>query len=131
VNNIFAYAVDILEIINNQATREDWLRISNNIIYDSENDTTLSDEELLFTGVSVESPDINTNPMFLNLYPNFYRLASGSPAIDSGVQPEPYAYTSDSLSDLTPGADELIIAIDGNGDGIAEFDIGAVEFSLP
>jgi hypothetical protein len=65
------------------------------------------------------SGNISANPFFADPLANDFRLLGGSPAIDAGTSTG--APHIDFENDVRP--------VDGNTDGVAEFDIGADEFA--
>lgn len=72
--------------------------------------------------------NINLDPQFVNLASNNYRLLAGSPCIDAGTNVS-LAVTNFSVV-LSNDFDGVPRPLDGNGDGLARFDIGASEFLL-
>lgn len=72
--------------------------------------------------------NINVDPRFVNLSTNNYRLLATSPAIDAGTNVS-FAVTNFSVS-VTDDFDSTPRPLDGNGDGLARFDMGAHEFLL-
>jgi hypothetical protein len=65
--------------------------------------------------------NINTDPLFVNLAANNYRLRAGAPCIDAGTN----------MSTIVSNDFERVPRpLDGNGDRAAAFDIGAFEYLL-
>lgn len=90
---------------------------------------------------------INTDPLFLNAGNRNARLAANSPCIDAGLtnlgvyittntyfagtNRTLYAVTNDLASLIRRDFDSLPRPLDGDGDGVARFDLGAHEVFLP
>lgn len=90
---------------------------------------------------------INADPLFVNAGSRNYRLNANSPCIDAGTtnlgvfvttntsfvgtNRLPYAVTNDLGAVVTNDFDGLPRPLDGNGDGLARFDLGAYEVLLP
>ena len=72
--------------------------------------------------------NINADPRFVNLATNNYRLLSNSPSIDAGTNIL-LAVTNFSVG-ISNDIDGTARPLDGNGDGLARFDMGAHEFLL-
>jgi len=101
-------------------------------------------------GVNDLNNTVSGDPLLVNVAAGNYKLQPGSIAIDNAALPTEYewfkpenqscfrgicswylrASNSNSPSELLsqPDASEQIQPIDGNGDGIVEYDIGANEF---
>jgi hypothetical protein len=105
-NNGIGLEIDFLNP-GNEPTFTNNLLFANTTNYDGISDQTGTNGNLL------------GNPLFAG--PNDYRLTQGSPAIDAGTALQ--APLSDFLGVPRP--------IDGNGDGIPGFDIGAFELPEP
>jgi hypothetical protein len=72
--------------------------------------------------------NLNANPQFVNLAANDYRLRTNSPCIDAGTNVT-MALTNFNVA-ITNDLDGVPRALDGNGVGLAQFDIGAYEYLL-
>jgi len=133
LNNIFYYTEEPVEILNPNPVKSDWLQSSKNILFGTEDTNVLDRQDLNHNGVSVIVPDLNVDPIFFDEQNDNFSLLETSPAIDAGEQPLPFVYTYDNFinADLAPADDEQIQAIDGNNDGVSDFDIGAIEYQSP
>ena len=67
--------------------------------------------------------NIDANPLFINPTVGDFRLRLGSPCIDAGTNLSDIIITNDLTGNPRP--------LDGNGDGLAAFDMGAYEFVPP
>lgn len=72
--------------------------------------------------------NFSLDPQFVGLATNNYRLLAGSPCIDAGTNINAIAPSFGLV--LTNDFDGVARPLDGNGDGVAQFDIGAYEFLL-
>jgi hypothetical protein len=75
--------------------------------------------------ITAGSHNLNVDPMFVNAAGGDDRLAAGSPLIDHGNPPPPFA------DEPTTDLDGNPRIVDGNGDGLANGDIGAYEYQPP
>jgi sugar lactone lactonase YvrE len=90
---------------------------------------------------------LNTNPLFVDAANKNARLAANSPCLDAGVtnlgvyittntyfvgtNRTLYTVTNDLAPLITQDYDSLPRPLDGSGDGVARFDLGAYEVLLP
>jgi hypothetical protein len=72
--------------------------------------------------------NINTNPQFVSIAATNYHVLATSPCIDAGTNVSTLA--PDFGLVLTNDFDGVPRPLDGNGDGLARFDIGAYEYFL-
>jgi hypothetical protein len=72
--------------------------------------------------------NINANPQFISMATTNYRVSAGSPCIDAGTNVS--AIATNFTFVLTNDFDGFARPLDGNGDGLAAFDIGAYEYFL-
>ncbi|MCI0743803.1 MAG: right-handed parallel beta-helix repeat-containing protein [Verrucomicrobia subdivision 3 bacterium] len=72
--------------------------------------------------------NINANPQFIGPATNNFRLLSNSPCIDAGTNVT--AIATNFVVAITNDLDGIPRPLGGNGDGMAQFDIGAHEFLL-
>ncbi|MEK7686003.1 MAG: right-handed parallel beta-helix repeat-containing protein [Verrucomicrobiota bacterium] len=79
--------------------------------------TSVSSESTLLWGAD----NINADPQFVGFSTNNYRLRSGSPCIDAGTNVSVIATNFSVI--VTNDFDGLARPLDGNGDGLARFDI--------
>lgn len=107
-NIIVGNATGVLDDVGTNANNPTW---QNNLVFgNGTNYSGLQDQ----TGVQ---GNISVDPQFRNAQMLDYRLASGSPAIDAGT----------ALGAPVNDFDGAARPADGNGDGVAAFDIGAFE----
>ncbi len=71
--------------------------------------------------VPIGTGNITNPPIFMNAAAGDYHLHFGSPGIDAGT---------DLSANFTNDLDGNLRPLDGNGDGLAAFDLGAYEFNL-
>ena len=84
----------------------------------------------LDNGCEELSDNISANPYFVNETADDYHLLPFSPNIETGVDPTPWL--PDDLKHLAyRDFDGHSRPIDGNGDGVPEWDIGAFEYRDP
>ena len=89
-----------------------------------QNNNVFASSGLAYSGTCMNqtgaSGNISQDPLFRNAAAGDYHLLIGSPAIDSGT------------ANLAPSTDidGLGRPADGNGDGVAQFDMGAYEFPV-
>jgi hypothetical protein len=72
--------------------------------------------------------NINIDPQFVGLATNNYRLRANSPCIDAGTNVS--AVATNFVFALTNDFEDVPRPLDGNGDGVPRFDMGAHEFLL-
>lgn len=72
--------------------------------------------------------NFSSDPQFVNLAANVYRLRTNSPCIDAGTNVS-LAFTNFIVA-ITNDLDGVPRALDGNGDGLGRFDIGTYEHLL-
>lgn len=110
-----------------------YLSSARNIIQDSESSSLLSIEMLDRPGITLDQPDLDADPGFVDAENNDFRLRVASEAIDQGADVEPYRWdpplNEGLVETLQPPANSNVSAIDGDGDGEARLDIGAFEYS--
>jgi parallel beta-helix repeat protein len=72
--------------------------------------------------------NMNANPLFASLASTNFHLSPGSPCIDAGTNASDVITNGGAV--VTNDFDGLRRPLDGNGDGLARFDIGAFEYLL-
>ena len=133
-NNIIYGAGMILEYdsgLFHTGIEADGLTSSRNLVFNSSRMSLLTAEMNNSNAVAIEKTDLNVDPQFKNPENGDYSLMASSPAIDKGTEPFPYywPYTNFVNADKMPSADMLIFALDGDQNGVEQFDIGAFEFN--
>jgi Right handed beta helix region len=88
----------------------------------------VSSSGLAYSGSCANQTGLNGNisqdPLFKNVTGGDYHLLNGSPAIDAASTPP------DIFGPLTADLDGLPRPVDGNGDGVAKYDMGVYEVPL-
>ena len=109
---------------------------SRNIVRHSTRSTLLDESLLSRDMVRFEERDLNVEPIFVDAESGDYRPVAESPVVDQGVAQEEYLWgwtdefpRDDGYSSIQPEEDDIRQPVDGNGDGTAEFDIGAHEYT--
>ena len=118
-----------------------WLESASNLVRNSGGATFLPAESAGSPHVAVLAPDVQADPLLVD----GTELSAMSPAVDAGHEPPPYAWHTPTVvcsryqcfepppsgfaPEALPAAPTDAAPIDGDGDGIAEHDIGAHEYA--
>ena len=106
------------------------LVVGRNLVWDSGQGSLLRSDWLSLPNVELEATDVAADPLFVDADGGDFAVRAGSPAIDVGVAPEPYRWSWDDYRHerIQPGPEATRAPVDGDGDGVAEHDVGAFEF---
>lgn len=95
---------------------------SNNLMFNSSREQLINDELLAIPGFSVATPDVSFDPIFVDTESGDFTLSPASTAVDQ----------SDDSAGSAPTnwfePTNLVLAIDGLGDGNVVLDLGAKEY---
>ncbi|ASJ72947.1 hypothetical protein [Granulosicoccus antarcticus] len=142
--------LDISDELLDDEEQRPWLLTSNNLLWKNGAETMLNARQATLPRVFVELPDLHADPHFIDPANSDYRLAAFSPALDAGTFPGEYRWLKEAIFCISsrpincagfydepefsetdypqPGPEAVIQPVDGNGDGTAEYDIGAFEY---
>ena len=135
INNIIVGSDAILEVGEDlyedalPYVKSGTLVTSKNLVWNSGRGSVLTGDLVARQRISFDYTDLNADPLFLDADTQDYRLAAQSPAIDAGTDPIAYQWLhfDEDYVFSAPPSTHVIQPLDGNGDGIKKFDIGAFE----
>ena len=132
-NNLVVGADSVIAMSETRFTatgeRRPTLVTSRNVVWNGLVESALRADRVSRPGVRLEGADLAAEPAFVDEIGGDYRLRPDSALIDAGVEPDEYAWDYHDPADApSPGADAVTRAVDGDGDGVAEHDVGAFEY---